>query len=147
MEPWRASFRDCWAPTLSDAELLALTDALAANDARLVQGKTVDPLAGPYGHFNAMQACGVAAAAWLSRGPMLSCTVHDMWKEKHREAERRGATTGSNSWRFLAFWDDEPWDLVRAGCLSECSRELARRGVGAVEDGAIDLDAIERLVG
>lgn len=147
LEKWRASWRYAWAPALDDRELETLAEGLAWDDARIQTGNTVLPFGGSCSSVAAQCACPLAYAIWMRAGrPLRSFLLSQLWDERHEEAQRHGHGRAS-TFALLAWIDTEDWQAVRAGLLGECSRELARRGAGDPEDGAIDLDGVERLVG
>lgn len=142
LSDWRASWRHCWAPTMSDAELLALVEALACDDARICQGTVVD-CRDPWTEHNACRACMVGAAALLTRGPLKGYAVGLDYFRRLELAEARGEAAGVSAYSFLRFVDEEPWPVVRAGCLGEFQRAMGMRALGQAEisPGAVVLIA------
>jgi hypothetical protein len=101
IEAWRKVFRDGIAPQLSTTALEALRQALATDDAGLLQGATTAP-------------------------PPLQ-TVQD-WPVEGAcyDADRRLGEPAAVRW-FLNWWDDSPRHFARLLLLAEVERELSLR--------------------
>lgn len=122
MKPWRRSFRECWCPVLSGAELRALLEALECDDARLIHGQTAKPVGWTLELGKpCVQACAIGAAIWLAHGPGLTAgQVMRAWEDRVHAAAMHGRGIYSEPWHFYAWWD-------RVGGASEDQRRRVYR--------------------
>lgn len=127
MEAWRKVFREGIAPQLSTPGLEALLEALKANDARLLQGQTVDPVPLTCNDLEKCEAaCLVAYAGWIGDG---LATVGDVDRFVERVANEADQRIGEErAIRYVMnFWDDAPRSTVLAAFIPEVEACLAER--------------------
>lgn len=131
MEKWRRVWREGLAPNLSTAGLLALLNALATDDRRLIQGavSTPPPLEA---HRRACVAggCAIGYCGW--QGDQLR-SVGEVEDYFHRICEAADAIFSEPaSCRFFLNWyDDAPRAEMRRELLAEVGRELQMRSSAA----------------
>jgi len=127
METWRRVFRDGFAPHLSTAGLLALRAALERDDARLVQGVTVDPPPIQAVHdWPARAACGVAFCGWQGDGLIAVGDVEAYFAKQCFEADVAVQEPAGCRW-FLNWFDETPREVMRRELLAEVLLILAGR--------------------
>jgi hypothetical protein len=144
MESWRLVWRDGFVPELSTSGLLALREALLADDPRLTQGSTTTP---PpllcVQEWPVEAACALGFCGW--QGDDL-CTVGQV--EEHFakccfEADARLGEPAACRW-FLNWFDDAPRAEMRRELLAEV--ELALAGRTPVDPPAVPQRAKARPV-
>ncbi len=147
MESWRKTWRDGLAPQISTEALTALRDALANDDARLIQGATTTPPPlmcvqdWPVEAACALSYCGVIDHGGFAEpvapdgsGSTLTqrinaCTVGDAeeyFATRCYECDQHFNDPGSCRW-FLNWFDDTPRDEMRRELLAEVRETLAAR--------------------
>ena len=108
-----------------EGRLSALRDALAADDARLVQGLTVLPPPFPSTAGQPCEAaCLVAYAGWRGGDCRTVGDASDFFRGVCRRAADRLGDRGEVRW-LLKFWDTTPRDKAVAALLPEVERALA----------------------
>jgi hypothetical protein len=126
LEPWRDVWRNGVAPLLSVPALAALRDALAADDPRLMQGRTVFP-PGCITTLPPERCCAIGLALWLGDGLKTPFAVSDRFASIMLEGdiliESRFRTTAD----FTNWFDLTARDEVRAALLPEVERSLNAR--------------------
>jgi hypothetical protein len=128
MESWRLVWRDGFAPGFSAAGLVALRDALAADDPRLVQGSTsVPPPLTAVQDWPVEAACAVGFCGWLGEDLVSVGQVEESFARACFECDRRMGEPAACRW-FLNWFDDTPRDEMRRELLAEV--ELALRTGG-----------------
>jgi hypothetical protein len=137
MESWRTVWREGFAPTLTDDELNALRDALAANDPRLTQGSTTTP---PplmcVQNWKCEAACLVGYAGWQGQQLETVGEVEEFFAEKCFRADQLlGEPAACRS--LLNFFDDGPRDEVFKAILEEVEAELRKRATRPATDMAL----------
>jgi hypothetical protein len=121
---WRAVFRAGLVPLLTRAELEALRDALASDDAALVQGATtVPPASRVVLDAPVTAACPLAWCAWRGRGLAAVGAVEALFAlwcfECSRALNEHAAVR-----HFLGWWDETPREEGRRLLLAEVVRAL-----------------------
>jgi hypothetical protein len=127
MESWRNVWRNGIVPLLSTRGLRALRDALARDDARLIQGATSTPppmqcvLDWPV-----EAACAIGYCGWQGDGLETVGEVEEFFCRLCFEADQRLGEPAAV--RFFINWTDEsPRDEVRRELLGEVNLALADR--------------------
>ena len=129
MESWRIVWRDGFVPVLSTVGLMALRDALRADDPRLVQGATTTP---PplmcVQDWPCEGACALGYCGW--HGERLQTVgeveVEEFFAKCCFEADQRLGEPAAVRW-FLNWYDETPRDLMRRLLLAEVNFALAQR--------------------
>ncbi len=111
------------------AELEALAEALACDDARLGQRIISEPCPTSMDmDVQCVRSCAIGCALWLSRGPMTSLEVNHRWNQLvNTIREKHGDLL---PYALLHWWDTGEWQEVRAALLGEVSRALGMRLLG-----------------
>jgi hypothetical protein len=128
MEPWRHTWRNGIAPTLATRHLQALSDALARDDPRLIQGATTlpPPLVCLSGH-PCEAACAISYAGWRGGEELdLVGEVEEFFGRVCWECDKLLGEPAACR-HFLNWFDDTPRDVVRRELLTEVDRALALR--------------------
>ncbi len=136
MESWRKCFVGGILPAISDRGLLALRQALAANDPALIQGQTTEPVADQETQDQPVTAaCALALCGW--RGERLDTVtqVEDYFARIVVEADRRLGMLGATRY-FFHFYDRTHREIVRIALLEEVERVLVARGLWPGKGGA-----------
>lgn len=149
LEPWRLVFRQAVAPSLSTRALEALAHGLRANDSRLIQGATAEPI--PMYHVRDWPcegACALGYAGWAD----VTAAIEADPAEEGRPAtvfeveegfsalcfaidQRLGEPSGCR--HFLNYWDETPREKMFPALLAEVVLALdARRAPAQPEGGA-----------
>jgi hypothetical protein len=136
MESWRLAWRNGFAPQLTDAELLALHEALATDDERLTQGSTTTPPPLMCVQDWPVEAgCVLGFCGAIANGGFGTATVgeaEEFFATKCFQADQSLGEPAACRW-FLNWFDDTPRPEVLRDLLAEVERALADRGV-TVED-------------
>lgn len=127
MESWRTVWREGFAPVLPTEGLLALAEALAADDPRLVQGSTTYPPPLMSCQSEPVEAaCAVSFCGWHPEQSEPVGRVEEFFARACFEADQRLGQPGECRW-FLNWFDATPRDEMRRELLSEVERTLAER--------------------
>jgi len=122
-EEWKRVWREGFAPQFAREGLVALADALRADDPSLIQGATVNPP--PLRcHWDdcVTGACAVGFIGWKD-GITRVRDLEEWWADTcHRADERLCDQAGCR--HFLNWFDDTPRDEVRTELLAEIERQL-----------------------
>lgn len=127
MESWRKVWRDGFAPCISTDGLVALRDALASGDPRLVQGSTTLPPPlmcvqdWPCEKSDAIGFCG-----WQGDGLDTVGEVEEYFARACFEADHRLDEPAACRW-FLNWFDNTPRDEMRRELLAEVELALQSR--------------------
>lgn len=126
LEPWRHAWRNGFAPVLPTAGLVALAEALRADDGRLTQtGHTTFPPVENSPDLPVEAACAAGFCLWRADGLVTAREVNGAFNRL-----ALSLATDDNGKDFLNFWDKTPRAECFAALLPEVERELARRGEG-----------------
>lgn len=132
---WVRAWRVGLQPQFSDAGLLALGDALADDDPRLLQGATTDP---PplqcVQDWPVTGACATAFCGWRGDGLTTVAEVEDYFGRVCFEADRKMGEPAACRW-FLQWFDDTPRGEARHALLAEVRRELVLRKLWLGKEG------------
>lgn len=121
---WRTVWRAALVPLLTRADLEALRDALASDDAALVQGATtVPPAARVVLDAPVTAACPLALCAWRGRGLDAVGAVEAVFARWCFEANAALREPGGVR-HFLNWWDETPREDARRLLLAEAVRAL-----------------------
>jgi hypothetical protein len=137
MDSWRKVWREGIAPHLSNDGLEALRQALAGDDARLLQGATTTPP--PLScvqDWPVEAACPVGFCGWQGDGLETVAEVEEFFARVCFEADKALGEPAACRW-FLNWFDETPRTEALPLLLAEVKRELARRRAG---DAAVDVD-------
>lgn len=128
-ERWLNVWRRGLAPQLTRAELEALRDALAADDAALVQGATtVPPASRVVLDAPVTAACPLALCAWRGRGLAAVGAVEALFARWCFECSRTMREVGAVR-HFLGWWDETPRAAARRLCWRRwCGRWRSESG-------------------
>ncbi len=127
MESWRKVWRDGFAPQISTEALEALRDALANDDARLLQGATTTPPPLRCARdWPVEAACALGYCGWQGEGLESVAEVEEYFARLCFEVDRRLGEPAACRF-FLNWHDDTPRDEMRQALLAEVGRELDRR--------------------
>lgn len=145
MESWRAIWRKGFEPQFPTAGLVALRDALRADDPRLTQGSTTTPpplmcvadwpveAADAIGFVGASVLGGFADATPTGRqtnpGAATVGQVKEFFARACFGADNACSEAGACRW-LLNWFDDTPREEMRAELLAEVEFNLSVRGVG-----------------
>jgi hypothetical protein len=133
MESWRKVWREGVAPLLSTPGLEALQNALANDDARLLQGATTTP---PplqcVQDWPVEAACALGFCGWQGEGLETVAEVEEFFARTCFEIDQRLGEPAACRW-FLNWFDETPRDEMRDQLLAEVQRALAQRR--SAEDG------------
>ncbi len=128
MEKWRETWRKGVAPLLSVKALEALREALATDDARLIQGNTTMGAGDPDGPSDPTMvgACALGFCGWQGEGLKTAALVEEFFGNlcfmiDSRFREHAGCR------RFLNWFDEAPRDEMRAALLPEVDLALQQR--------------------
>lgn len=124
-EAFRA-WRQGMVPQLVDTGLLALREALIANDPALLRGSTVTPWAvADLANAPCEGVCPLAFALWRGLGLVTSGSVSAAWSRIMDECHNAGLLP----WIFVGWWDDTPAQEARNILLGLVVEALAARGL------------------
>jgi hypothetical protein len=130
-DPWQRVFRNGMAPQLPTAGLVALRDALASKDARLIHGATTMPPPLQCCEPLPVEACcPVCFAGWQGAGLRTVAEVIDFFARACFACDQALGEPAACRW-FLNWIDSTPLDELRPALLVEVDRELARRRAAA----------------
>jgi hypothetical protein len=133
MESWRKVWREGVASLLSTSGLEALQNALANDDARLLQGATTTP---PplqcVQDWPVEAACALGFCGWQGEGLETVAEVEEFFARTCFEIDQRLGEPAACRW-FLNWFDETPRDEMREQLLAEVQRALAQRR--SAEDG------------
>ncbi len=133
MESWRKVWREGVAPLLSTPALEALQNALASDDARLLQGATTTP---PplqcVQDWPVEAACALGFCGWQGEGLETVAEVEEYFARTCFEIDQRLGEPAACRW-FLNWFDETPRNEMRELLLAEVQHALAQRR--SVEDG------------
>lgn len=129
IEAWQRAWREGFLPSISDAGLLALRDALVADDPRLIQGANTEP---PPLNLRPDEtpraACAVCLTRWLGDGVNSVAAIEEFFARSCFDADfRLGEPTACR--RFLNWFDSTPRMDMRRLMLAEVLVNLVARGV------------------
>ena len=127
MESWRRVWREGFEPGLTTAGLVALRDALANDDARLLQGATMCPpplMCVQDWPVEAADAIGFAV--WKGGDLTTVGQVEEGFAKALWEADQRLGEPAACRW-FLNWFDDTPRHQMREELLFEVERALTER--------------------
>lgn len=123
----RDAFRVGIAPQFTTETIVALRDALANDDERLIQHTTTEP---PpllcVADWPIRCGCGVAFCCWVGEMLIKVAEVHESFGRVIVESDRLLGGVAKTS-AFLHFWDDTPRDQMRAELLTEVELILSER--------------------
>lgn len=129
MESWRQVWRDGFAKVLPLAGLVALRDALANDDKRLVQGVTTVPR--PYSQeandCPAEAACAIGFCGWQSERLSTARDVGRFFIDACRECGWLLLDEETDFGNFLGWFDRTPRDEMRRELLSEVELAITSR--------------------
>jgi hypothetical protein len=137
VEAWRDGWRRGFAPLLSNDQLTALRDALAADDRRLIQGGTTTP---PplmcMRDFPVEAGCLLGYCGAVAHGGIGVATVGQVEEAFVRFCFDADNAVGEPAYcrNLLNFWDDTPRPAARVLVLEEVAYTLAGRGIGNAPD-------------
>ncbi len=127
MESWRKTWRDGLAPQISTKALMALRDALANDDARLLQGATTTP---PplqcVQDWPVEAACALGYCGWQGEGLESVAEVEEYFAQRCHECDQRLGEPAACRW-FINWADETPRDEMRLALLAEVRETLAAR--------------------
>jgi len=127
MESWRKVWREGFAPVLSTVGIMALRDALAVNDSRLIQGATSSP---PplmcVQDWPVEAACALGFCAWQGEGLDTVGELEEFFAQSCFDADERLGEPAACRY-FLNWFDDTPRDEMRRLLLEEVSLTLSER--------------------
>ncbi len=127
MESWRMVWREGFVPVLSTTGLMALRDALRADDHRLVQGATTTP---PplmcVQDWPVEAACALGFCGWQGDGLETVGHVEEFFAKCCFEADQRLGEPAACRW-FLNWFDDASRDDMRRELLTEVELALIER--------------------
>jgi hypothetical protein len=136
MESWRKVWREGVAPLLSTPGLEALRQALAADDARLLQGATTSP---PplqcVQDWPVEAACSIGYCGWQGDRLETVAEVEEYFAKVCFEVDQRLGEPAACRW-FLNWFDETPRDEMRRQMLAEVSAMLAQRRTAAAAEQA-----------
>lgn len=125
-ESWRKVFREGFAPGLTTRALRALRDALAGDDARLIQGATTSPPPLMCVQDWRCEAGCLIGFCYMQDGFETVGEVEAKFAEACFNADARLGEPAAC--RYLLNWYDEtPRDQMRRDLLAEVDAELGRR--------------------
>lgn len=134
MESWRRVFKEGFAPQCSTAELVALRDALVADDPHILQGATTSP---PplmcVRDWPVEDACPWAWVGAYRHGGIKAATVAETEEEFSIFCQGCDLLLGepaSSRW-FLNAWDDGKRDTMRRAVIEEINTILEARANAA----------------
>jgi hypothetical protein len=129
---WKHTWRNGIAPNISTAGLVALSQALEADDPRLIQGVTTSP---PplmcVQDWPVEAADAVSYPGWIGDGLETVGQVEEYFARICFECDNRLGEPAACRW-FLNWWDDTPRNIARRELLSEVEREIGLRQQHAV---------------
>lgn len=124
LESWRLAWRNGLAPGLSHRHLLALREALLADDPALLQGATCSP---PplecVAEWPVEAACPLCWLGWKAEGRATVAEAEHFFAWLCCEADKRLGEPAAVRW-FLNWVDDTPRHVMRRELLSEVERSL-----------------------
>src|SRR5437868_10201390 len=127
MESGRKVGREGLAPRLSTGGLEALRQALASDDARLLQGATTTP---PplqcVQDWPVEAACALGYCGWIGDGLETVAEVEEFFARMCFEIDQQMGEPAACRW-FLNWFDDTPREEMRRELLVEVQRTLAER--------------------
>ncbi len=127
MESWRKTWRDGLAPQISTSALTALRDAMANDDARLLQGATTTP---PplqcVQDWPVEAACALGYCGWQGEGLESVAEVEEYFAQRCYECDQRLGEPAACRW-FLNWFDETPREEMRVALLAEVRETLAAR--------------------
>ncbi len=131
MESWKVVWRKAAAPLLSTPGLVALRQALVADDPRLLQGATTTP---PplrcVEDWPVEGACALAYAGWQGDGLETVGDVEEFFARLCFEIDQRLNEPGGRRW-LLNWFDETPRAEMRRLLLPEVGAALeTRRATG-----------------
>jgi hypothetical protein len=133
---WQYSFRNGFAPNLSDAELQVIRAALIEDEPRLCQGATtVPPPMQCVLDWDCEGGCVIAYAGWQT-GRRSVREVEEFFAGVCGKADAALGEAGGVRY-FLNWFDQMPRDVMRLQLLQEIARELDRRAVAASDDAPL----------
>jgi hypothetical protein len=151
MESWRTVWRDGFAKVLSLRGLLALRDALVADDKRLIQGTTMTPP--PMAcvrDFQVEAACAIGLCGWQGEKLGTVGEVEEQFAKACFEADSQLGEEAACRW-FLNWFDDTPRPEMIRELLPEVELAIKEQSHGHSdhdsddnhsEDQAIDGDRV-----
>jgi hypothetical protein len=126
---WRVVFRDGIVPSLPTEGLLALRDALACDDVRLVQGSTtVPPPLMSVQDWPLEAADAVAFCFWQGRELSTVGEAEEAWARVMFECDHRLGEPAACR-HFLNAWDETPRQEMFRELLAEVELAIRERGV------------------
>ena len=143
MESWRKVWREGLVPLLSTPALESLRAALAADDARLLQGATTTP---PplqcVQDWPVEAACALGYCGWQGEGLETVAEVEEYFARMCFEIDQRLGEPAGCRW-FLNWFDETPRDEMRPLLLAEVNRALARRRAVVADDEVVPAEGGE----
>jgi hypothetical protein len=122
LRTWRLGLQ----PLLSGHALRSLRDALARDDAKLIQNATTNPPPLPcVADWPCERACAVAFTGF-SEGLETVGEIEEYFARMCAECDKATGEPASVRW-FLNAWDESPRAVAVAGLLAEVEKEIARR--------------------
>jgi hypothetical protein len=127
MEKWINVWRNGLAPLLSTTGMEALRQALARDDARLIQHATCNPPPSEIFEGEAVEgACALGFCAWQGDGMETVGQVEDFFIRTCTEADEALGEPAACRF-FLNWFDDTPRLQMRRALLREINRTLNQR--------------------
>jgi hypothetical protein len=127
MESWKMVWRDGFQPQFSDRQLLALRDALLADDPTLIQGATTQP---PpllcVADWSVEACCAVSYCGWKGADLNSVGDVEEFFARSVFAADDLLGEPAASRW-FLNAFDNTPRDVFFPELAAEITRELERR--------------------
>ncbi len=127
-EQWKLVWRMGFAPLLPTRGLVALREALLAEDTRLIQGATIEPPPlWAVQDWPVEAACGIGFCGWQSgEGLDTVAEVEEFFARACFEADQLIGEPAACRF-FLNFWDETPWKELVQLFLPELEKELDKR--------------------
>jgi hypothetical protein len=127
MESWKRVWRDGVAPLLSDAALLALQGALAADDAELVHGATTTPPPlSTVAEWPVEGACLIGYCGWRGEGLETVGQVEEFFARMCHDIDQRMGEPAGCRW-LLNWFDETPRAEMQVALLAEVNRTCQER--------------------
>jgi hypothetical protein len=127
-EAWRKVWRKGVVPLVSEAALVALRDALAGDDRRLIQYATCTP---PplqcVQDWPVEAACALGYCGWQGDGLVTVAEVEGYFARLCWEMDKVLGEPAACRW-FLNWYDESPRDDMRRELLAEVNLALAGKG-------------------
>jgi len=129
---WQHWWREGLHPLVETDGLVALRQALAADDARLIQHATTDPInQAANAHLDVLGADAIAWTGWRGNPFWKVRALENYWFDlavRASERVRERLRTGMGCSLWLSFWDETPRPEAFRLLLKCVETELRRRG-------------------